>query len=304
MSRNQSPGVRNCQDQPRLPSPDNQGLGSCEGRAGGHLRSTGNKSRPVNVDPNLLQKRPERIREMFAEVAPRYDLLNRLLSFGVDVRWRRRAVQIAPRPLEGPILDVCCGTGDLGLTYWRASGRRARIIGVDFCLPMLRLAAAKARRLGAQAQTTWIAADALQLPFPADTFQVVAVAFGIRNVADPDRALAEMVRVCQPGGQVLVLEFSLPQAWWFRAVYLWYFRRILPAVGNWIARSRKSAYTYLPASVGEFDRGESFLRRMSAAGLVALSMRPLTGGIAALYCGVKPRTAFIPRPCDQALSTS
>ncbi|MCS7237687.1 MAG: bifunctional demethylmenaquinone methyltransferase/2-methoxy-6-polyprenyl-1,4-benzoquinol methylase UbiE [Thermoguttaceae bacterium] len=242
----------------------------------------------AGVDPELLHKNPERIRQMFAEVAPRYDLLNRLLSFGMDVRWRRWAARLSPRPLDGPVLDVCCGTGDLALAYWEASGRQASVVGVDFCLPMLRLAARKAERLGAVRHTAWLVADALRLPFPADSFQVVAVAFGIRNVASPQEALTEMTRVCKPGGQVAVLEFSLPSHAALRAVYLWYFRRILPKVGNLVAGSRQNAYSYLPASVGQFEFGEPFLKRFSSVGLADLRMRPLTGGIATLYLGYKP----------------
>lgn len=241
-----------------------------------------------SVDPALLHKNPEKVRRMFAEVARRYDLLNHLLSLGVDVRWRRAATRLAPQPLVGPVLDVCCGTGDFGLAYWRASGKRAQVVGVDFCWPMLQLARQKSERLRVSPPSRWILADALKLPFRDGSFQVVCVAFGIRNVADTGQALGEMARVCQSRGQVVVLEFSLPQAPLIRSVYLWYFRNVLPRVGNAIARNRSNAYTYLPTSVSQFESGEQFLERMAKAGLVDLNMRPLTWGIATVYIGTKP----------------
>lgn len=225
---------------------------------------------------------------MFAEVARRYDLLNHLLSLGMDVRWRRVAARLAPRPLVGPVLDVCCGTGDLALAYWRASAQRAQIAGVDFCRQMIDIAQRKSSRLRITPPPLWMLADALNLPFVDGSFQVVCVAFGIRNVADPQKALREMTRVCQPGGQVAVLEFSLPQSSVIRSVYFWYFRRVLPRIGNVVSHNRSNAYGYLPASVIEFATGEAFLRQMAAVGLHNLTMRPLTWGIATIYRGTKP----------------
>ena len=156
-----------------------------------------------------LDKSSARVRQMFGEIAGRYDLLNRVLSLGIDLSWRRKTVRLVPpKPDGGPILDVCTGTGDLALAYWKASGCKARIVGTDFCHPMLVLAKQKGRRAGAEKQISWLEADTQQLPFPDDMFQIVCVAFGLRNVSDTDRGLAEMARVCRPGGSVAVLEFS------------------------------------------------------------------------------------------------
>ena len=235
----------------------------------------------------LLTKRPDKIRQMFADVAPCYDFLNHLLSLGVDRRWRRKAAGLAPHPLVGPVLDVCCGTGDLAFAYWRAGNRAIEAVGVDFCLPMLQLAAKKTQRWKAERWLRWVLADAGALPFRDDVFQVVSVAFGIRNVFRPTEVLQEMSRVCRPGGQVAVLEFSLPSAGLIRRIYLWYFQRVLPRVGNLLSRNRFNAYGYLPASVAEFDQGEKFLQRMAAVGLERLRFLPLSWGIATLYLGFK-----------------
>src|SRR5271157_2643105 len=146
-----------------------------------------------------LDKSSARVRQMFGEIAGRYDLLNHVLSLGIDLAWRRKTVRLVPPQSDGgPILDVCTGTGDLALAYWKASGRQATIVGTDFCQPMLALADQKSRRAGAEKQISWLEADTQQLPFPDDLFQIVCVAFGLRNVSDTDRGLGEMARVCRP----------------------------------------------------------------------------------------------------------
>jgi len=234
-----------------------------------------------------VDKSSTRVRQMFGQIAHRYDLLNRLLSLGIDRSWRRRMVKLVPPSGEGPVLDVCTGTGDLALAYWKASRGRVPIVGADFCHPMLTLGAGKSRRAGACPGITWVEADAQQLPFPGDLFQIVCVAFGLRNVSDTDRGLREMVRVCKPGGSVAVLEFSLPRAWPLRTLYGWYFRRVLPRVGQALAKNPQGAYNYLPASVGEFPQGEALTERMRRAGLRQLQYHPLTFGIATLYVGTK-----------------
>ena len=234
-----------------------------------------------------VDKTPERIRAMFGEIAPRYDLLNHLLSAGIDRRWRRRTVRLAPATGDGPVLDVCTGTGDLALAYWRSRHGKTPVVGVDFCRPMLRLAQEKARLAGAAGEVTFLEADALSLPFADDHFQVVSIAFGLRNLVDPDRGLREMARVCRPGGRVAVLEFSLPRTRPLRAIYGWYFRRVLPRIGQALARNRRGAYNYLPASVGEFLPREVLMRKMEQAGLMDVRCHPLTFGIAAVYVGVK-----------------
>jgi demethylmenaquinone methyltransferase/2-methoxy-6-polyprenyl-1,4-benzoquinol methylase len=235
----------------------------------------------------VVDKSEARVRGMFGEIAGRYDFLNHLLSLNVDRYWRWRTVRRVPPSGEGPILDLCTGTGDLALAYYRASGGRTRIVGADFCHPMLVVGDRKRRDAGINGQVAFVEADAQRLPFPSDYFSIVCVAFGLRNVTNTDRGLAEMTRVCRPGGKVAVLEFSLPRWQPFRAVYGWYFRRVLPRIGQALARNRQEAYHYLPASVGEFPSGEALAERMRRAGLREVVFFPLTLGVATLYVGTK-----------------
>ena len=161
-------------------------------------------------------------------------------------------------------------------------------MGTDFCLPMLLPARAKTRGARAADRITYLEADTQQLPFPDATFQLVAVAFGLRNVTDTDRGLAEMLRVTQPGGRVAILEFSRPRHWLFGRLYRAYFRWVLPAIGQLISRSRDNAYNYLPASVMEFPDGEALAEKLRRHGLAEVRWHPLTFGIATLYVGTKP----------------
>ena len=235
----------------------------------------------------MVDKSGPRVREMFGQIAGRYDLLNHLLSLNVDRYWRWRTVRrVRPQGAE-PILDVCTGTGDLALAYWRSGRGRVPVVGADFCAPMLAIAEAKIHKAGAQGRITLVEADAQELPFPDDTFQIVSVAFGLRNVSDTDRGLAEMARVCRPGGRVAVLEFSLPKAWPVKKLYLAYFRHVLPRVGELLARNRQAAYNYLPASVGEFPQGQELAERMHRVGLGRVDIYPMTFGVATLYVGTK-----------------
>lgn len=234
-----------------------------------------------------VDKSSGRVRRMFGEIAARYDLLNHLLSLGVDRRWRRRAVRLVPPDSEGPILDVCTGTGDLALAYWRASGRGALIVGADFTHPMLLCARRKLRRADADRRVRLIEADAQRLPFADNTFQIVSVAFGLRNLSDTDQGLREMVRVCRPGGRVAVLEFAMPSGGFLRSVYGWYFRHFVPRIGQLLARNSQAAYDYLPMSVGEFPQNEALAERMERANLRDVQYHRFTGGIAVLYVGVK-----------------
>jgi demethylmenaquinone methyltransferase/2-methoxy-6-polyprenyl-1,4-benzoquinol methylase len=226
---------------------------------------------------------------MFGEIAPKYDLLNHLLSLNVDRYWRWRTVRIVQANMDLPILDVCTGTGDLAFAFHRRTRGRVPIVAADFCQEMLDIGEAKKQKLqtGLNGQITFVQADAQHLPFDNDAFQIVAVAFGLRNVADTDRGLREMVRVCAPDGQVAILEFSLPQRQPMKALYGWYFRHVLPRIGQWLARNNSAAYEYLPATVEEFPMGEALADRMRAAGLRDVRLYPLTFGIATLYVGVK-----------------
>jgi len=233
----------------------------------------------------LLDKKEERIRRMFGEIAPRYDLLNHLLSLNVDKYWRWRTTNLVPPRGPDPILDLCTGTGDLALAYDRASSGTVPIVGSDFCHPMLVRAVEKSRKRASRIR--YIEADAQNLPFPDNHFQITTVAFGLRNVTDYERGLAEMTRVTKPGGRVAVLEFSKPRHWLFGRAYRFYFRHLLPRVGQLFSRSRDSAYHYLPASVLEFPDYDALLAKMSEHGLTELRYYPLTFGIATLYVGVK-----------------
>jgi len=234
-----------------------------------------------------VDKSSARVRRMFGEIAGRYDLLNHLLSLGIDRRWRRRTVRLVAPQGDVPILDVCTGTADLALAYWRAGRKEVPVVGADFCHPMLVIGREKCRRAGAERHVRLVEADTQQLPFPDDTFQIVSVAFGLRNLSDTDRGLREMARVCRPGGRVAVLEFSMPRWRPLRAIYGWYFRHVLPRVGEAIARNRQGAYNYLPASVGEFPQEEELARRIRAAGLACVEYHRFSFGIATLYVGEK-----------------
>ena len=236
-----------------------------------------------------VDKTENRIRGMFGQIAGRYDLLNHLLSLNVDRYWRWRTVRRVPPVGEQPILDVCTGTGDLALAYFKASNRSGQIVGSDFCHEMLEIARQKSAKAGANGHIRWIEADSQRLPFADDQFQIVSVAFGLRNVTDTDRGLQEMTRVCAPGGQVAVLEFTTPGWQPFRAFYGLYFRYMLPLIGRMVSKSRMDAYNYLPESVSEFPQGEALLQRMQATGLTDVRHTPLTLGVATLYTGTKPR---------------
>lgn len=234
----------------------------------------------------LLDKRETRIRRMFGNIAPSYDLLNHLLSMNVDRWWRWRTTRLVP-PGDGPILDVCSGTGDLALAYDRAADGKLSVVGTDFCHEMLCRAVQKTERRGAAERVRYLEADTQQLPFPDSMFQITTVAFGLRNVTDTDRGIAEMVRVTRPGGKVAILEFSRP-AGVFGTLYEFYFRQVLPRVGQWISRSKDDAYRYLPASVMEFPNGEALAERLRSHGLTDVTWKPFTFGIATLYVGTKP----------------
>lgn len=240
------------------------------------------------MSTDLLDKRESRIRGMFGAIAPSYDLLNHVLSLNVDRYWRWRTTRLAPPTGDAPILDVCTGTGDLALAYDKATGHRAPIFATDFCLPMLLPAQAKTRRRQAAERIHYAEADTQRLPFPNDLFQLTAVGFGLRNVTDTDKGLAEMARVTRPGGLVAILEFSRPRGWFFGRMYRFYFRRILPFIGQLVSRSKDSAYNYLPASVMEFPDGEALAERLRHHGLTDVAWHPMTFGIATLYVGRKP----------------
>lgn len=236
--------------------------------------------------PELLDKREARIQRMFGQIAPWYDFLNHALSLNIDKRWRTQTTKLVP-PMSadaGPILDMCTGTGDLALAYDRAAKGAVPIVAADFCHEMLVRAAEKGK---AHPQIRFVEADAQVLPFPDNTFQIVTVAFGLRNVTDTDRGLAEMTRVAKPGGRIAILEFSKPRNRVFGSLYGFYFRRVLPCVGQLLSRSRENAYKYLPESALRFPDYEALAEKMRSHGLTEVSFRPFTFGIATLYTATK-----------------
>ena len=253
-----------------------------------------------SVDPSsdrpTVDKSGAKVRGMFAEIAPKYDLVNRVLSGGIDIWWRHVTVRRAPPPSRGAYLDVCTGTGDLALAYAATCGRDVRVVASDFCRPMLDHGVEKEAALAARRQQgetsgrsgvdrpaiEWVEADAMNLPFPDASFDLVTVAFGLRNIADTGRGLAEMARVCRPGGRLAILEFSLPANAVVRLGYLWYFRHVLPRIGNAVARNRSDAYTYLNRSVEAFPSGDALAAMIRAAGFDRVEQVPLTLGIATL----------------------
>jgi demethylmenaquinone methyltransferase/2-methoxy-6-polyprenyl-1,4-benzoquinol methylase len=222
------------------------------------------------------------VRQMFTAIAPRYDLLNHVLSCNIDRLWWRRTAKTFEHVLrreEPRVLDLCCGTGDMALALHRVNGASSRICGVDFSHAMLQRAGEKSRRT----RLTWVEADALKLPFPDHSFDLVTSAFGFRNLADYDSGLREIARVLKPGGEVGILDFGMPRGLIGRA-YRLYFRRLVPALGTLIS-GVPGPYAYLPASVERFPSAAEMLERMRAAGFAGVSWSSYTFGIAGLYRG-------------------
>lgn len=223
------------------------------------------------------------IRRMFGEVAPRYDLLNHLLSASLDRLWRRRAARLVPALDADPVLDLCSGTGDQAIALARRSDR---VVAADFCLPMVALARDKYSAMNDR-RPSGLAADALVLPFADQSFGAATVSFGLRNVADLDRALVEIRRILRPQGRLVVLEFAMPRSRVLRRLYSLYFRYVLPLVGRMVSDSR-GAYDYLPSSVPSFPQRDAFVERLEKAGFRAASWRDLSAGIVCLYQASRP----------------
>ena len=225
------------------------------------------------------------VQRMFSQIAPRYDLLNRVLSLGIDRSWRRRTLTRLgwERRPDGTYLDLCAGTLDVSAALCRTAGFRGRVVAADFAEPMLRAGLGKAR----EGSLAPVVADALSLPIGTSRCDGAIVAFGIRNVAGLPAALREVYRVLAPGARFVILEFSTPQLATMRTLYLLYFHHILPLVGRFVSGHR-TAYRYLPESVANFPEGSELARQMTEAGFARVSWETLTLGIAAIHVGEKP----------------
>jgi demethylmenaquinone methyltransferase / 2-methoxy-6-polyprenyl-1,4-benzoquinol methylase len=234
----------------------------------------------------VLDKSPDRIEGMFDAIAPRYDLLNTVLSAGLDRYWRRAAIRSLRFTGQETLLDVCTGTGEVALAAVGAARGARRAVGLDFAGAMLSRARAKADGSGAGARLQLLRGDAMRVPVRDQSVDGVTIAFGIRNVMKPEAACGEFRRVLKPGGRVAILEFGLPVVAAVRPFYLWYFRHILPHIGRAVSR-HDAAYSYLPASVGEFPFGETFAAMLRGAGFNNVQSRPLTLGIVYLYTAVR-----------------
>jgi len=248
-------------------------------------------------------KSPDRISGMFDAIAPRYDLLNHLLSAGIDRRWRAAAIRSLQLTGRETLLDVCCGTADVALESRRgrpslsAEARSAkadgppaaRVVGVDFSGAMLALGLQKVRAAGESGRITLLRGDAMRLPAADRSVDAATIAFGIRNVQRPDVACAEIARVLRPGGRLAILEFGVPRIPGIRPVYLWYFTHVVPRIGRVIS-GHGAAYSYLPASVGTFAPPAQFVETLRRAGFSDVRADPLTFGIVYLYTARRAAT--------------
>jgi demethylmenaquinone methyltransferase/2-methoxy-6-polyprenyl-1,4-benzoquinol methylase len=254
-------------------------------------------------------KSPDRISGMFDAIAPRYDLLNHLLSAGIDRRWRAAAIRSLQLTGRETLLDVCCGTADVALEGRRALHDRRggpslsaearsakaegpparRVVGVDFSGAMLALGLRKVRAAGESGRIMLLRGDAMRLPAADRSVDAATIAFGIRNVQRPDVACAEIARVLRPGGRLAILEFGVPRIPGIRPVYLWYFTHVLPRIGRAIS-GHDAAYSYLPASVGTFAPPAQFVETLRRAGFSDVRADPLTFGIVYLYTARRAAT--------------
>ncbi len=235
------------------------------------------------VEQALARSKEAMVRDMFAQIAPTYDLLNTLLSFNIHHGWRRAALSDACLTPEARVLDLATGTADLAIG---AARQCAQVVGADFCAPILRLGQAKTRRQR-QTSITFALASADHLPFADNSFDAVVMGFALRNVPSTQRALAEMARVTKPGGWVVNLDLTRPVRPWLRPLYRFYQDLLMPFVGGLIS-GRREAYTYLPKSIQGFPPPEEIAEVFRAAGLAEVSFRPLSGGLATIHRGRKP----------------
>lgn len=238
----------------------------------------------ANYQRTGAEERERYVQDLFRRVAPRYDFLNRLLSFRRDVGWRRFTAKHSGLKPGDHALDVATGTGDLAFELARLTTSAGRVTGLDFSADMLAIAKEKAKRNGMESLCTFVQGNALDLPFENDTFAAATIAFGLRNVVDRERCLKEMQRVVRPGGRVLVLEFSQPVWPVFRQLYLFYFTRLLPLIGR-LVQGDADTYQYLPDTVLQFPDQETLAQVMRQLGFKDVRYYNLTGGISCLHVG-------------------
>lgn len=240
----------------------------------------------VDVKKDAVDKAPEKISGMFDAIAGRYDLLNTVLSAGLDRYWRRRAINSLQLTGNERLLDVCTGTADVAIGAASRARGAARVVGVDFSGAMLTHGLEKVKSAQLAARVQLVRGDAMNLPVTATSVDAVTIAFGIRNVLRADAACKELLRVLRPGGRLAILEFGLPVIPAVRPLYLWYFRQVLPRIGAAVSR-HNAAYTYLPESVGTFQFGEDFVKILATAGFSEVKAKPLAFGIVYLYTARK-----------------
>jgi len=238
----------------------------------------------VNGAPD---KAPDRIAGMFDAIAPRYDLLNHLLSAGIDKRWRARAIRSLQLTGRETLVDVATGTADVALEARRAGATgAARVVGVDFAGAMLGLGRGKVLKASEGERIVLVRGDAMRLPVASAAVDAVTISFGIRNVQQPEVACREMARVLRPGGRLAILEFGVPRIPGVSALYLWYFKQVLPRIGRLLS-GHTGAYSYLPASVSTFPPPDQFMTILRRSGFSDVRAVPLTLGIVYLYVGRK-----------------
>ena len=231
-----------------------------------------------------VMAKKEVVEGIFNDIAPKYDLLNHLLSLNIDKGWRRKAMRCVEEDGKGYLLDVACGTGDFSIAACRAGVRQ--VTGIDISANMVNIGRKKVAEAGLAGQIDLRSGDSEAMEFGDNTFDTVTVAFGVRNFEHLEQGLREMYRVLRPGGKVIILEFSMPEHFPMKQLYKFYFRRVLPVVGGWVSGNR-GAYTYLPESVMKFPQGRAFLDIMVRCGFQGAARHKLTFGIASLYTGKK-----------------
>lgn len=224
------------------------------------------------------------IKGFFNDIALSYDKLNHILSFNIDKAWRKKAIRKIDTDNRKYLLDIACGTGDMSILAYRKGFKRIK--GIDISENMLQVAEKKIDKMGLSSFIDFEVEDAEDMPYEAHTFSSISIAFGIRNFANPQKGLDEMFRVLKPGGQICILEFSIPKNIIIRKLYEFYSFKILPTIGGIISKN-KEAYEYLPDSVSKFPHGETFLAMMKKSGFTALEAKKLTFGISSLYTGRK-----------------